>query len=126
MHIVCVIGTYILCRFYISFKLWIKIVFLVYAYTYAYVRFNATKIFFKYNSRLPQRFILSQNVIEVGSDPSLAPHVGGGHALFLPPNHFIHPRHCVIANTEPGVVTVTPNHPEGRVKFVFSVKSQHS
>ena len=61
--------------------------------------------------RLPQRFILSQNVTEVGSDPSLAQH-GGGHALYIPPTPFTHPRHCVIANTEPGVVTVTPNHPE--------------
>ncbi len=63
------------------------------------------------HSRLPQRFRLSQNVTEVGSDPNLAAH-SGGHALVLPPSHFVHPRHCVVAHTEPGVVTVTPSHPE--------------
>ena len=63
------------------------------------------------HSRLPQRFILSQNVTEVGSDINLAAH-SGGHALVLPPSPYIHPRHCVVAHTEPGVVTVTPSHPE--------------
>ena len=61
------------------------------------------------HSRLPQRFRLSQNVTEVGADPNLAAH---GQALVLPPSPFIHPRHCVVAHTEPGVVTVTPSHPE--------------
>ena len=44
------------------------------------------------HSRLPQRFRLSQNVTEVGSDPNLAVH-SGGHALVLPPSPFIHPRY---------------------------------
>ena len=43
------------------------------------------------HSRLPQRFRLSQNVTEVGSDPNLAAH-SGGHALVLPSSPFIHPR----------------------------------
>ena len=58
------------------------------------------------HARLPQRFRLAQNVTEVGSDPA------HGHALVLPSTPFIHPRHCVVAHTEPGVVTVTPCHPE--------------
>ena len=43
------------------------------------------------HSRLPQRFRLSQNVTEVGSDPNLAVH-SGGHALLLPQSPYIHPR----------------------------------
>ena len=58
------------------------------------------------HARLPQRFRLLQNVTEVGSDPAHA------HALVLPATPFIHPRHCVVAHTEPGVVTVTPAHQE--------------
>ena len=58
------------------------------------------------HARLPQRFRLAQNVTEVGSDPA------HGHALVLPSTPFIHPRHCVVAHTEPGIVTVTPCHPE--------------
>ena len=66
------------------------------------------------HTRLPQRFRLSQKVFEVGSDPNLAAH-SGGHALVLPQTPFMHPRHCVIAHTEPGLITVTPSHPEAEV-----------
>ena len=52
------------------------------------------------HARLPQRFRLAQNVTEVGSDPA------HGHALVLPSTPFIHPRHCVVAHTEPGIVTI--------------------
>lgn len=63
------------------------------------------------HSRLPQRFRLSRNVTEVGCDPNLGAH-SGGHALVLPAAPYVHPRHCVVAHTEPGIVTVTPSHPE--------------
>ena len=53
----------------------------------------------------PQRFRLSPNVTEVGSDPSIQ----SGQSLLLPPAQFLHPRHCVLAFTD-GIVTVTPNH----------------
>ena len=66
------------------------------------------------HTRHPQMFRLTQKVFEVGSDPSIAAH-SGGHALVLPASPFIHPRHCVVAHTEPGLITVTPNHPEAEV-----------
>ena len=53
----------------------------------------------------PQRFRLSPNVTEVGSDPAIQ----SGQSLLLPPAQFLHPRHCVLAYTD-GIVTVTPNH----------------
>ena len=56
---------------------------------------------------LPQRFRLSPNVTEVGSDPAIQ----SGQSLLLPPAQFLHPRHCVLAFTD-GIVTVTPNHRE--------------
>ncbi len=49
--------------------------------------------------RLAQRFRLNPNVTEIGSDPK------AGQSLVLPPGNFVHPRHCVIAHTEPGLVT---------------------
>lgn len=61
-------------------------------------------------TRLPQRFRLSPNVTEIGSDPAISSN--GGQSLLLPPAPFLHPRHCVVAHTEPGIVTVTPSHPD--------------
>jgi afadin len=57
--------------------------------------------------RMPQRFRLSPNMTEVGSDPAIQ----SGQCLLLPPAPFVQPRHCVIAHTE-GIVTVTPSHRE--------------
>ena len=56
---------------------------------------------------MPQRFRLSPNVTEVGSDPAIQ----SGQSLLLPPAQFLHPRHCVITYTD-GIVTVTPIHRE--------------
>ena len=56
---------------------------------------------------MPQRFKLSPNVTEVGSDPTIQ----SGQSLLLPPAQFLHPRHCVITYTD-GIVTVTPIHRE--------------
>ena len=56
---------------------------------------------------IPQRFKISPNVTEVGSDPAIQ----SGQSLLLPAAQFLHPRHCVITYTD-GIVTVTPIHRE--------------
>ena len=56
---------------------------------------------------MPQRFRLSPNVTEVGSDPAIQ----SGQSLLLPPAQFLNPRHCVLTYTD-GIVTVTPIHRE--------------
>ena len=55
----------------------------------------------------PQKYIISLNVTEVGTDPAIQ----NGQCLLLPQSPYIFPRHCVLAHTE-GIVTITPSHRE--------------
>ena len=55
----------------------------------------------------PQKFIISLNVTEVGTDPAIQ----NGQCLLLPQAPYLFPRHCVLAHTE-GIVTITPSHRE--------------
>lgn len=68
---------------------------------------DGTEINHTLQNVMPQRFRLSPNVTEVGSDPAIQ----SGQSLLLPPAQFLHPRHCVITYTD-GIVTVTPIHRE--------------
>jgi len=61
-----------------------------------------------------RRFVVLPNVTEVGTDPALQ-RSGGGQCLLLPPSPDVAPRHCVLAHTDGGVVTVTPCHREAEV-----------